>query len=179
MHLANSNLWTAAYHDLEALTPGRVITLAILDFFLSWESHQSQRHVNSVNSFYYLCTKTLKELNGDLDHDKSLLEKILGPRKQPIDCAPVIFLVSQGQNTYFLTLFDFSEKKTLVLGRYSHGQMDFGSAHAGWETWNGPTLWRRIGKAFDWLKSDMTEGQPMVDVYDENWIIVCHCIKLL
>jgi hypothetical protein len=177
MHLANSDLWIAAYHDLEVLNPGRVVTLAVLDFFLSWESHQSQNCGSSASRFYYLQSGTVLKLTGDPDHDKYLIKKCLGLSKEPIDCAPVIFLVTPRfrQNTYFLVLFDFSEKKVLILGRCSPGPMYFMPARADWETWDGPALWRRIGKAFNWPTCEMTA----VDVYEENWIIVCLYIKLL
>jgi hypothetical protein len=179
MHLANSVLWINAYHDLEALKPGCLVTLAVLDFFLSLESHQSQHHSgNSANCFYYLRTETVQKLTGDPDHDNTLVQQCLGFDSQPINDAPVIFLVSFTQNTYFLALFDFSEGKALILGRYGPKRLDLISVHAEWESWNGPTLWKRIGRAFNWLTSEIGEAQPMVVVYEANWIPVYLSIKL-
>jgi hypothetical protein len=173
MHLANSVLWIAAYHGLEALKPGEIVTLAILDFFLSWESLQSRHCGNSAGCFYYLHNETVQKLSGDPDHDRSLLKKCFGFSNQHINYAPVMFLVSLTQNTYFLVLFDFSENKALILGRYSQRKLDFISSHAEWRSWHGPTLWNRIGRAFNWLTSEMIEGQPEVVVYEANWIPVC------
>lgn len=148
--------------------------MTLLDFFLSWESHQSQHLCNGVNSFYYLHSETIKRLTGDPDQDKSLLKKCLGLSNQRIDCAPVIFLVNPMPNTYFLVLFDFSEKKALILGRYRFRRIDSVSC-AEWQSWDGPTLWNRIGRAFNWLSPEMT-GEAMV--YEAKWIPVCLCIKL-
>jgi hypothetical protein len=178
MHLANSVVWIDAFHDLEALKPGGLVTLAVLDFFLSWESHQSQHSGNSANCFYYLHTETVQKLTGDPNHDNALVKKCLGFETWPINNAPVIFLVTFRQNTYFLALFDFSEKKALILGRYGLETLDFISAHAEWESWDGPTHWKRIGRAFNWLTSEMTKVQPLVVVYEANWIPVYLCVKL-
>lgn len=175
VHLANSVLWIAAYHGLEAVKPGDIVTLAVLDFFLSWESHQSQHCGNSASCFYYLHSETIQKLSGDSDHDHSLVKKCLGFNNQHINYAPVMFLVTWTPNTYFLVLFDFWEKKALILGRYSWAQerLDFISSHAEWMSWRGPTLWNRIGRAFNWLTSEMIEEQPEVVIYEANWIPVC------
>jgi hypothetical protein len=177
MHLANSVLWIDAYHNLETLKPGRLITLAVLDFFLSWESHQSQHSGNSANCFYYLHAEIVQKLTGDPDHDNTLVQKCLGFYTHPINNAPVLFLVTFRQNTYFLVLFDFSQSKALILGRYRVEKSDFISIHAEWESWNGPTLWKTICRAFNWLTSEMGETQHVV-VYEANWIPVYLCIKL-
>jgi hypothetical protein len=175
MHLANSELWIAAYHDLEALKPGGIVSLAVLDFFLSWESHQSQHCGNSASCFYYLQSQTIQKLSGDWDHDHSLVKNCLGfsDDLQPIHYAPIMFLVTLTQNTYFLVLFDFSEKKVLILGRHSRERLDFITSCAEWKSWHGPSLWNRIGRAFNWLTSEMIEGQPEVVIYEANWIPVC------
>lgn len=145
---------------------------------MSWESHQSQRLDNPVNGFHYINSETVQNLTGDPNHNKSLLEKCLGSGNQPINYAPVIFLVPFGQNTYFLALFDFSEGKALVLGRHGPGGPDFISVHAEWESWNGPVLWKRISGAFNW-HNEKTEERPIVVVYEENWIPVRLCIRLI
>lgn len=173
VHLANSDLWVAAYHGLEVVKPGDIVTPAVLDFFLSWESHQSQHCGNSASCFYYLHSETVQKLSGDVDHDHSLVLKCLGFNIPHINYAPVMFLVTLTQNTYFLVLFDFWEKKALILGRYSQKRLDFISSHAEWTSWYGPTLWNRIGRAFNWLTSEMIEGQPEVVIYEANWIPVC------
>lgn len=178
IHIANSVLWINAYHDLESLKPGGLITLAVLDFFLSWKSHQGQHSGNSANRFYYLPTETVQKLTGDLNHDNTLVQKCLGFESQPIPDAPVIFLVTSMPNTYFLALFHFSKEKSLILGRHKLQTLDVISGHAEWESWSGPTLWKRIGKAFNWLTSEGAEAQSMVVVYEANWIPVYFCIQL-
>ena len=172
MHLVNSVLWINAYHGLEALKPGELITLAVLDFFLSFESYQSQPSGDSDTCFYYLHTDTIQKLTGDPDHDKTLVKKCLDFDTLPINNAPVIFLVSFRPNTYFLALFDFEEGKVLILGRYRSGRLDPISIHAEWVSWNGSALWKRIGMAFNWLTSEIEEAQHMPVVYEANWILV-------
>jgi hypothetical protein len=179
IHLVNSILWIAAYQNLESLKPGGFIKLAVLNFFLSWKSHQSQHSGNSANCFYYLNTETIEKLTGHPDHDNALVQKCLGFDAQHINHAPVIFLVTFGQNTYFLALFDFSEKKALILGRQGLRTLDIVAVHAEWDSLDGPTLWNRIGGAFSWLTSEMREAQPMVVVYEANWISVYLCLTLL
>jgi hypothetical protein len=178
MHIANSVLWIDAYHDLESLKPGGLITLAVLDFFLSWESHQSQHSGNSANHFYYLPTETVQKLTGDLNHDNILVRKCLGFESQPISDAPVIFLVTFTPNTYFLALFHFSKERCFILGKYRLQTLDVISVHAEWESWSGPTLWKRIGRAFNWLTSEGAEAQSMVVIYEASWIPVYSCIQL-
>jgi hypothetical protein len=151
----------------------------LLDFFLSWESHQSQVLGKGVNSFYYLHSEMVKGLTGELDQDKSLLKKGLGLSNPIIDCAPVLFLVNFEPNTYFLVMFDFSEKKALILGRYTLRRIHFTFPYAEWRSWNGPLLWKRIGRAFNWLSAEMIEGEPKAMIYETNWIPVCLPIKLL
>lgn len=107
------------------------------------------------------------------------MQKCLGFDAQHINHAPVIFLVTFGQNTYFLALFDFSEKKALILGRQGLRTLDIVAVHAEWESLDGPTLWNRIGGAFSWLTSEMREAQPMVVVYEANWISVYLYLTLL
>lgn len=170
-HLANSVLWVAAYQSLETLKPGSLVKLSVLDFFLSWKSYQSQHSGDSAYGFYYLNTETIQKLSGNPDHDNPLVKKCLGFDTQPINHAPVIFLVTFRQNTYFLALFDFSEKKALILGRHALQQLDSVTAHAEWESWNGPVLWKRIGRAFNWLPSWIQPVRPTV-VYEANWIPV-------
>ena len=179
MHLANSAFWIDAYHDLEALKPGGLVTLAVLNFFLSWESHQSQLSGKPANRFYYLPTETVRKLTGDLTHDNMLVQKCLGFDTQPIPNGPIIFLVAFAPKTYFLVLFDFSEKRCFILGRARLQTLDVISVHAEWESWSGPTLWKRIGSAFYWIISEMTEDKSMVVVYELNWIPVYSCIQLL
>jgi hypothetical protein len=170
-HLANSVLWIAAYQNLETLKPGGFITLAILDFFLSWKSYQSQHSGNSAGCFYYLNTETIQKLNGDPDQDNTLVQKCLDINTQSVCHAPVIFLVTFGQNTYFLVLFDFSEKKALILGRYRFQTLDVVSVHAEWQSWDGPTLWKRIGRAFNWLTAEMNDARSTAVIYKAKWII--------
>jgi hypothetical protein len=131
-HLANSVFWVDAYCDLESLKPGMLIMLSVLDFFLSWESHQAQHSGNSANPFYYLQAETIQNITGDLSHDKSLVQKCLWFDTQPIPHAPVIFLVTSMPKRYFLVLFDFSEKKALILGWYRIQILDIISGHAEW-----------------------------------------------
>lgn len=175
-HLANSGLWVAAYQSLETLTPQSLVKLSLLDFFLSWKCYQSQHSGDSTNCFYYLDTETIRKLTGDPDHDNPLVQKCLGFDAQPINHAPIIFLVTFTQNTYFLALFDFSEKKALILGRLAPQQLDSVTAHAEWESWDGPVLWMRIGNAFHWLPSGIQAVRPAV-VYEANWISVHFCFQ--
>jgi hypothetical protein len=174
MHLANSALWIAAYHNLEALKPGRIVTLAVLEFFLSWKSHQSQHCEDLASRFYYLHSETVQKLSGNTTQNHSLVKKCLGFSDQPIDYAPVMFLVASTQNTYFLAMFDFWEKKALILGRYNQETLEFISSHAEWRSWHGPILWNRIGRALNWLTPEIiVEDRSEVVVYEANWIPVC------
>ena len=172
IHLANSPLWIAAYQHLETLKPGGLIKLPALDLFLSWKSHKSQR---STNFFYHLNVETIQKLTGDPNHDNTLLRNHLDSNTQPIKHAPVSFLISLGQNAYYLALFDFAENKALILGRCGSITMDMVAVHLEWESWDGPTLWKRIGQAFHWME----ETEPMPVIYEANWIPVYVYIILL
>ena len=126
IHLANSCLWMAAYHNLETLKPKSLIKLQALDYFLSWQSHQSQ---DSTNFFYHLNVKTIQKLTRDSNHDKTLVKNWLDSNTQWIKHAPVTFLISFGQNAYYLTLFDFAENKALILGHHGPVIMDIVTVH--------------------------------------------------
>jgi hypothetical protein len=169
IHLANSTLWVDAYKDLQTLKPGDSITLSVLDFFLSWESYQSQ-HSDDSASFYYINTETIKNLTGDPSHDHALVQKCLDLTTQPINHVPVIFLVSFEKRTYFLALFDFSENKVLILGCLGSPTLEPVASHAEWESWDGPILWERIVNAFTWQASKMKKAGHRAVVYEANWI---------
>ena len=139
--------------------------LQALDSFLSWQSHQSQ---DSTNFFYHLNIETIQKLTGDSNHDKTLVKNWLDSNTQWIKHAPVTFLISLGQNVYYLTLFDFAENKALILGHCGPVTVDIVTVHLKWEAWDGPTLWKRIGQAFNW----MDETWPMPVIYEANWIPV-------
>jgi hypothetical protein len=124
-------------------------------FFLSWKSYYSQHGDDSANIFYYLNTETIHNLNGDTEHDNMLLKKCLDCNNLPVNPAPVIFLVTSRQNTYFLAVFDFSVKKALILGHYVLRMVDTVTVHAEWESWDGLMLWERIGKSFTWLACEI------------------------
>lgn len=155
----------AAYQNLECLKPERLIKLHTLDFFLSWQSYRSQ---HSADFFYHLNIETIQKLTGDSNHDNTLIRNCLNPNTEQIKRAPVTFLISLGQDAYYLALFDFSVNKTLILGRRGPVTLDIVTVHLEWEAWDGPTLWKRIGQAFNW----MDETQPMPVVYEANWIPV-------
>jgi hypothetical protein len=157
----------AAYRSLETLKPESLINLHALDSFLSWQSHQSQ---HSTNFFYHLNVEIIKELDGDTNLNNTLLKNFLDSNTQRIKHAPVTFLISLGQDAYYLVLFDFAENKGLILRRRRHGPvtMDIVTTYLEWEAWEGPTLWKRIGEAFDW----MDDTRPMPAIYEANWIPV-------
>jgi hypothetical protein len=155
----------AAYQSLETLKPESLIKMQALDFFLSWQSHQNQ---DSTNFFYHLNVETVQKLTGDFNHDNTLVKNCLDSNTQQIKNAPVTFLIRLGQNAYYLALFDFAENKILILGRHGPVTMDIVIVHLEWEAWDGPTLWKKIGQAFNW----MDETRPMPVVYEANWIPV-------
>src|SRR5882757_1669816 len=123
----------AAYHNLETLKPECLIKPQALDFFLSWQSHQSQ---HSPNFFYHLNIETIQKLTGDSNHDNTLVKNCLDSNNPQIKHAPVTFLIYLGQNAYYLGLFDFSVNKTLILGRSGPVTMDIVTINLEWETWD-------------------------------------------
>jgi hypothetical protein len=171
IHLANSRLWMAAYHNLETLKPECLIKPQALDFFLSWQSYQSQHSTN----FYHLNIETIQKFTGDSNHDRTIVKNCFDSNNQQIKHAPVTFLICLGQNVYYLVLFDFSVNKTLILGRSGPVTMDIVTINLEWETWDGPILWKRIGQAFNWID----ETRPMPVIYEANWIPVNICIIFL
>jgi hypothetical protein len=138
----------AAYQSLETLKFESLIKMQALDFFLSWQSHQNQ---DSTNFFYHLNVETVQKLTRDFNHDNTLVKNCLDSNTQQIKHAPVTFLIRLGQNAYYLALFDFAENKTLILGRHGPVTMDIVIVHLEWEAWDGPTLWKKIGQAFNWM----------------------------
>jgi hypothetical protein len=155
----------AAYQHLETLSPERLIKPQVLDFFLSWQSHQSQ---HSANFFYHLNVETVQKLTGDSNHDNTLVKNCFDSNAQRIKHALVTFLITLGIDAYYLAIFDFAENKILILGRHGPVTMDIVTVHLEWEAWDGPTLWKRIGQAFDWIE----ETLPMPVIYEANWIPV-------
>lgn len=169
-HLANPKHWVPAYDQVKGIKPGNIISDAVLDFFLSCESHRSQSSIGSAQRFYYLDQNTLKKMTGDSKEDQTLLRNLLAITTGKIPLAPFLILITTGHNTYFMAMFDFIQEKALILGRRGVAGSDFNKAYAEWGSWNGRTLWRKIHNALIWPESEELEVEPIA--YETDLISV-------
>lgn len=170
-HLVNPKHWVPAYQQVETLKPENLICAAVLDFFLSCESHRSRISIGSAQQFYYLDQNTLGKMTGDSKEDQSLLRNLLAITTGKIPPAPFLILITSGPNTYFLAMFDFLQVKALILGRRGLVGSDFNRAYAEWGSWNGPVLWKKIYNALIWPRSE--ELEPIA--YETDLIPVFQC----
>ena len=159
-HLANPKHWVPAYQNVETLKPEKLISVAVLDFFLSCKSHRSQNSIDSSQKFYYIDQNTLCQLTGDPEEDQTLLRNLLAITTGKIALAPIIFLITSGHNTYFLAMFDFLQVKALILGRHGLARSDLRTGYAEWESWNGHMLWQKFYNALIWPGSEELGKEP-------------------
>lgn len=136
----------SAYSEVETLKPGNIVTLAVLDFFLSLESHQSQLPTDFGKRFYYLSQDTISNLTGELEDMKGLLQQSLTIMDGNTLCCPFVFLVTPQKETttYFLVMFDFHEENVLILGQSGLSGPGFHKTLGEWDSWKGHTLWRNL-----------------------------------
>jgi len=174
-HLANPKHWVPAYRQVKDIKPGNIISIAVLDFFLSCESHRSRFSLCSAQSFYYIDQNTLGKLTGDFKEDHTLLRNFLAITTEEILLAPFLILITTGHNTYFLAMFDFLQDRALILGR--RGPSDFNKEFAEWGSWNGPTLWQKIHNALNLHGSEEMEVDPIS--YETDLIPVTNIFLLL
>jgi hypothetical protein len=160
-HLANPKHWVPAYDQAKGIKPGNVISVVVLDFFLSLESHRSRFSKGSAQQFYYLDKNTVGQMTGDSEKDQILLRNLFAITTGKIPLAPFLILITTGLTTYFLAMFDFLQAKALILGRHGLAGSDFNKAYAEWGSWNGYTLWQNIYNALVWPGSDEMEVEPI------------------
>jgi hypothetical protein len=176
-HLANTKHWVPAYQQVRDIKPGNIISIAVLDFFLSYESHRSRFPQSSAQWFYYLDRNTVEKLTGDSKEDHTLLRSFLAITTEKILLAPFLILISTGSSTYFLTMFDFLQDKALILGRRGLSGPNFNKAYAEWESWNGRTLWQKIRNALILRGLEEMEVEPIS--YETDLIPVRNIFLLL
>lgn len=161
IHLANPKHWVPAYEEVKNIQPENLISVAVLDFFLSCESHRSRTSIGSAQCFYYVDQNTVEKMTGDSEEDQSLLRNCLAIKTGEIPPAPILILITTGHNTYFLAMFDFLQAKALILGRRGLAGSDFTKAYAEWGSWNGRMLWQQIYNALIWPASEEIEREPI------------------
>lgn len=154
-----------AYEALETVRLGRLIHLPLLDFFLACEYQRSKSLPNGDPKYYYINHKALKDIRDKDEADGYTLKMALGQKPEnPVSAAPVLLLIEE-EVGYFLVVFGFHARKALILGR--SGGLNLATPE--WKSWNGPTLWQKIGQAFGWAR--YCEHEPKL--YEMNWILVC------
>jgi hypothetical protein len=162
---------------VQTLKPGNVINVAVLDFFLSWESHHSRTSSDSSRWFYYLSRDVVRKLTGNFEDDRTLLRQWLVITTDHIIFAPFLFLVEHGPTAYFLVMFDFVHGKGVVFGRRGRSGADFSKAFAEWNSWNGHMLWNRIYNALISPETEEMEREPAI--YESDLILVLTPLSLL
>jgi hypothetical protein len=93
-NLLNPKNWMSAYSKVGTLKPGHIVSVAVLDFFLSLESHQSQLSTDLKKRFYYLSQDTIGNLTGELEDKKGLLQQSLKIIDENTLRCPFLFLVT-------------------------------------------------------------------------------------
>lgn len=168
-----------AYEQVSTLKPGNIVSAAVLDFFLSLESHQSQSSTDFSQRFHYLSQDTILNLTEELEHNRRLLKRSLTNEKA-VDC-PFLFLVISPvtPNTYFLVVFDFIQERVLVLGHRGLFGPNFHKAYGEWESWNGPTLWRKFYAALIQPARGFEEHKMEPTVYETDLIPVSNSMPLI
>jgi hypothetical protein len=163
-HLLNPKNWASAYAEVDTLKPGEVVSLAVLDFFLSLESHQSQLSTDFRKRFYYLSQDVISNLTGELEDKKWLFQKFLTIIDENTLSCPFLFLVTPqtATPTYFLVMFDFREENALILGHHGLSGPDFHKTYGEWESWKGRALWQNIYSALIRPGFEQREKEPTV-----------------
>lgn len=166
---------------MSTLKPGNIVSAAVLDFFLSLESHQSQSSTNFSQRFHYLPQDTIHNLTEELGNNQKLLKRCLKlTNEKTVDC-PFLFLVTSPvtPNTYFLVMFHFIQEKALVLGHRGLSGPDFYKTYGEWESWNGHTLWRKIYTALIQPARGFEEHEMKPTVYETDLIPVSNSMPLI
>ena len=171
-HLLNPKNWASAYAEVGTLKPGDIVSLAVLDFFLSLESHQSQLSTDFRKRFYYLSQDAIGNLTGELEDKMGLLQKSLTIIDENTLSCPFLFLVTPqtATPTYFLVMFDFREENALILGHCGLSGPDFRKTYGEWESWKGRTLWQNIYSAL--IRPGFEERETEPTVYETDLIPV-------
>jgi hypothetical protein len=158
-----------AYKDVETLKPGNIVSVAVLDFFLSLESYQSQLSTDFRKRFYYLSQDAINNLTGEFGHGQRLLQQSLTTIDENTASCPFLFLVT-APTTYFLVMFDFRKGKALILGHLGLSGPDFHRTFGEWESWKGRVLWMKIYTALIRPGFEELDTEPIV--YKTDLILV-------
>jgi hypothetical protein len=164
-----------AYKEVGTLKPGDIVSVAVLDFFLSLESHQSQLSADFRKRFYYLSQDAVNNLTGEFEHDHELLQQSLTTIDEKTVSCPFLFLVT-APTTYFLVMFDFRGENVLILGHRGLSGPDFHKTYGEWESWKGHILWGKIYAALIRHRFEEPEREPTV--YKTDMILVSKSIPL-
>lgn len=180
-HLVNPKHWVPAYEQVATLKPGDMVVVAVLDFFLSLESRQSQISTDIRQPFYYLAQDTVRYLTRESGEDQGNLQKSITVINERAVICPFLFLVTSQvePSTYFLVVFDFFQEKVLILGRRGLSGPDFHKAYGEWESWNGNTLWRKIYRALTQAGLGELETMTEPTIYETDLIQVSNSMPLL
>jgi hypothetical protein len=173
-YLINPKKWVPAYTEVDTIKPGHIVSVAVLDFFLSLESHQSQLSTNFRERFYYLSQDAIHILtaSGELEDVQGVLKQSLSIIDENTVSCPFLFLVTPrtAPTTYFLVLFDFRENIALILGRLGLSGPEFHKAYGEWESWKGHILWKKIQTVL--IRPGFEELEREPSVYNTDLIPV-------
>jgi hypothetical protein len=145
--------------------------VAVLDFFLSLESHQSQLSDDFTKRFYYLSQDTIRNLTQELESEQPWQQSLTIIDEMTASC-PFLFLVKprSATTTYFLVMFDFHQKIALILGQHGLSGPDFHKTLGEWGSWNGRPLWLKIYNTLIRPGFEYLETEP--NVYKSDLIVV-------
>lgn len=155
-------LWGNAMEDLRTLTPSCWVGIGILDLYLS---HQCVA-LGDLHNITYV-RQTLVHLDLGPPNWEEIAQFTQQNDVEHVQDRIYLFVRWEAGH-YFLVLFDYAHRRVIAFGRNYSAPTAIYCETAGWDLWNGPSIWARIGAL---AGIEQYDELPVVSSYD--WTQVC------
>ncbi|KAG2125005.1 hypothetical protein BD769DRAFT_1669167 [Suillus cothurnatus] len=167
LNLARPTLWLPALEQLHTLNPQMSIGNAVLNFFLmtKWSPKHGQgplRYADMMAVAPMLVNNM--EIVPDLKEIQTFQQRhfLSSSQEHPPTQVGFIFTISQH---YWVAIFDYRLQTAHILGHHITSMTQSAiNTHSNWETWHGPSYWKKLALLHGWPHGDVAA----VHVYEDS-----------